>query len=266
MWIRRPRSISELAALVALAALAPREASADPPGAVAPAAPSRAMFAGIALDRLAIPGLHLRTRDDHTLDRGGIVMSFDDDQGRVRAVVRVAVAADASAARAFAERFLRGVSGAVESSAIEEWAYADKAEALLVAARGNVAYAVEIVGAGPRASTIAEVVKRAFVTGAPSFPRATIILAPTIDLGGAPVKIAVPAGATYRLRTARVRRLRGAVARGRDGASFRCGANRGDGHRRRRPRPRHGGDGPRDRAVTAVGVTKRATPRGSRAR
>jgi hypothetical protein len=217
MWTRRPTSVSELAPLavlvaaVALAALAPREAFADPPGAVAS---SRATFAGVAIDRLAIPGLHLRTRDDHALDRGGIVMSFDDDQGRVSAVVRIAVAADASAARAFAERVLRGVTGTVEPSAIDEWAYADKGEGLLVAARGNVAYAVEIVGAGPRASTIAEVVKRAFVAGAPSFPRATIALAPTIDLGGAPVKVAVPAGATYRLRAS------GAyVARSRDGAT-----------------------------------------------
>jgi hypothetical protein len=43
-------------------------------------------------------------------------------------------------------------------------------------------------------------VKRATAAGAPSFPRATVGLAPVIDVAGANVKVAVPAGAKWRVR------------------------------------------------------------------
>ncbi len=200
MSIRRRSSISEAALLVGvlLFCSAPARADENAIAKLAAAAPSRATYAGVAIDKIAPAGFHLRSRDDRTPERGGIVLSFDDSQGRVRAVVRVAVAADAAGARAFVTRVLRGVSGTVDSSAADEIAFATGDE-FLVAARGNIAYAIDAAGGG--AGAIADVVKKAIAAGAPSFPRATIALAPTIDRDAATrVKVAVPAGATSHLR------------------------------------------------------------------
>ena len=65
--------------------------------------------------------------------------------------------------------------------------------------RGNVAYSVEVLeGSLASARAIASNVRRAFVSGAPTFPRATVSLPPTVERS-APIAIAVPPGAHYRL-------------------------------------------------------------------
>src|SRR4051794_15503165 len=52
--------------------------------------PTTTTFAGIDVARVTVPGLRLKTRDDRTPERGGITLSFADDHGQVRAVVRLA--------------------------------------------------------------------------------------------------------------------------------------------------------------------------------
>ena len=136
MWTRRLRSISEGAALAATLVLAGAPASADEAAVqrLVSSAPSKALYAGVAIDKLAIPGLHVRTRDDHAPERGGIMLAFADDQGDVRVVVRLAVAKDAAGARSFAQTIVRGVSGVLDPSAIDEIAFAETADRYVVAA------------------------------------------------------------------------------------------------------------------------------------
>jgi hypothetical protein len=199
MWTRRLRSISEAAALAAVLLFA-RPAPADEASiarlAAAPA--SKTVLAGVSIDRIAIPGLHVSTREERAPERGGITLAYADDQNEVRVLVRIAVAQDAAGARAFAERVLRGVSGALDPSTLDETAFAG--DRLVVAAHGNVAYSVEVLGGATRAADVVEIVKRAFVAGAPTFPRATMTLPPTMQRTGAPLAVAIPTGATHRLR------------------------------------------------------------------
>jgi hypothetical protein len=210
-----------------LAAAAPSRADADEAAvkalASSAAAPAGATYAGVAIDRIVLPGLHVRTRDDHTPEHGGVTLAYADDQGQVRVVVRLAVARDAGAAKAFAQTILRGVSGTLVASAPDAAgtvAFTEGTDRLVVAARGNVAWDVEVVGTPPvsdQASAVSDVVKAALVAGAPTFPRPTITLAPAVDRrAGAPVAVATPRGATFRLHAT------GAyVAHGREGMVLR---------------------------------------------
>jgi hypothetical protein len=151
--------------------------------------PSGATFAGIDTARFvtALPGLHLKTRDDHTPENGGSTLSFADDQGRVRAVVRIAVARDAVGARGFVMTTLRGVSGVLGASASagasDEVAFADEAgrgDHFVVGARGNIAYAIDALDGATPASAIRTLLVKAIVSGAPVFPQAKVTL-PALD-------------------------------------------------------------------------------------
>ncbi len=166
---------------------------------------STSTFAGVDLALIAIPRLHLETRDDRPADRGGITLGFADDHGVVRVVVRVAVARDAVGARAFAQGVLRGVAGVLAPSSLDEVSFADeggRGEHFVVAARGNVAYVVDAQDGAPPAHAIAALVQKAIVKGTPSFPQAHVTLPPSIDhadRAGAPITVVVPSGATYRV-------------------------------------------------------------------
>ena len=120
----RSRTRADAAALSLLAALllGSAGAGAAPPAARSPSPPSSAPspsrmeaehraayplgapaagppLAGVRLSRLTLPGLQLSARSDAAADEGGIVLSFADAAGTVRAVVRLAVTTDADAAR-----------------------------------------------------------------------------------------------------------------------------------------------------------------------
>lgn len=206
MSTRRRPSRSDLAraaiglAAVALVAAAPaREARADDASAYVVPTPMASASAGVRVDRLTPAGLSLHVRDDRAPAEGGVTLSYADAAKRVRVVLRVAVAPDAAGAKAFVERALRGVSGALAPSDADEVAFGDPSDRLLIAARGNVAYSVEVLeGSLASARAIASNVRRAFVSGAPTFPRATVSLPPTVERS-APIAIAVPPGAHYRL-------------------------------------------------------------------
>lgn len=219
MSTRRLPSLSE--ALVALGCLLlPASAHAQSTGdaplrATYPqlaSAPSAALYAGVALDRVTLPGLHLRSRDDQTLESGGVTLAFADDQENVQTTVQIAVAPDAAGARAFALGYLRGVSGILDPSAADEIAYADGSDRTLVAVHGNVAYVVS----GAKAASVSAIVKRAITGGSPTFPVVRVALPSSFE-GSAPVTVTTSGGAKYRLRA-----TGGYVARGSDRPSVRA--------------------------------------------
>jgi hypothetical protein len=200
MWTKRLRSISETVALAAVL-FAASTAQADESAVVrlTAAAPSKTLVAGVTVDRVTIAGLHVKTREDRAPEHGGITLAYADDQNEVRVVVRLAVASDANGARAFAERVMRGVAGTLDASTADEIAFAS-GDGFVVAVHGNVAYAIDVLGGTTNALDVAETMKRAIALGAPSFTRATIVVAPSIERSGAPIAVSVPAGATYKLR------------------------------------------------------------------
>ncbi len=205
----------------ALAGASAPEARADEaPGWVVPT-PSSALSAGVRLDHVAPPGLALHARDDRAAAEGGVTLSFVDGASgagpkRVRVIVRLAVTPDAAGAKAFLERTLRGVSGALSPSDADEVAFVDSSDRVVVAAHGNVAYTVEVSeGSLASARTIAASVRRAFVAGTPAFPRATVTLPPVVERA-APIAVTVPAGARHRLSA-----TGGYVARGESGPVLR---------------------------------------------
>jgi hypothetical protein len=194
MSTRRRTSLSERSALAGIGALvgilvathahADDSAEARLRVAYPMSAPSATTFAGIDITQIAIPDLHLATRDDRIPEQGGITLSFADDHGRARAVVRLAVARDAAGARSFVMRVLRGVSGGLAPSALDEVAFADeggRGDRFVVATRGNVAYVVDALDGTTPANAIAGLVKRAIAPGAPAFPQAKLALPSTID-------------------------------------------------------------------------------------
>ncbi len=202
MWTRTLAFLSSVAAV----ALAPAVARADGAASYVVPPPSAAVAAGVDLGKIAVPGLKLHVRDDRAPEHGGVALSFADERSRVRVVVRIAVARDGAAARAYVEGALRGVS-----SVLDDVAFADPQDRLVVASRGNVAYVVEVLdGSLASASSVVGAVRRAFVSGTPDFPRATVSVPKSFE-GSAPVTVTVSRGARYRLSA------RGAyVARGRD--------------------------------------------------
>ncbi len=181
---------------------------------LASASPSSARFAGVDMQRIGIAGLKVRARDDHPADDGGIVTSFADATDQVRAIVTVAVARDEAGARAFLEAALHGVSSELAfSPTLGDVAWADdggRGTHLVVGARGNVAFLVDVLAvnapagtspsAVPSAAKIAGTVSAALVAGRPDLPRASVVVPPTFDMkAGLPVGVQVSQGATYRL-------------------------------------------------------------------
>lgn len=166
--------------------------------------------AGVALAKLVIPGLQLTGRSERTAADGGLVLSFADGTGAVRAVVQLAVFAEPTAARQELDAELHGVSSQLAPAAdttLGELTWVDdagKGTALVLAAQANLAYSVRVLDQGPgvpTAAAIARVVRAAIVPGAPMFPAATVTLPSTLDArGGGEVRVTVNGGHPYKLR------------------------------------------------------------------
>lgn len=166
--------------------------------------------AGVTLAKLVIPGLQLAARSERAAADGGLVLSFADGAGTVRAVVQLAVFADATAARQELDAELHGVSSQLSPAAdatLGELTWVDdagKGTALVLAAQANLAYSVRVldtIPGVPTAATIAGVIQSAIVPGPPVFPAATVTLPPTLDArGGGEVRVAVRGGHPYKLR------------------------------------------------------------------
>lgn len=169
---------------------------------------SSALVAGVALDKLRLPGLQLVSRTDDKPDAGGVVLSFAGSSGEVRLLVHVAVCADAASARKALDAELRGISTTLVRApdGLGDAAFSDDGQgsALLVATQGNLFYKVDVLDATsglPTAAAIAATLRSAMVTGAPRFPSATLSLPSSIDVKrGAPVVIAPSSNSTYKLR------------------------------------------------------------------
>jgi hypothetical protein len=165
-------------------------------------------LAGVALDKLAFPGLRLVEREDHTVDDGGVVLSFADANDHVRVVATVAVAATEEAARKFVDVALHGVQVTLPRAVdplMGDYAFADdggRGEALVVAASGNVAWIARVdrdAPAVPRASEVINALHGLAVPGAPSLPVVTLSL-PSEVRTSATIAVTAPAGLTPKLR------------------------------------------------------------------
>lgn len=233
MSTRRPRSVKAKALLLVLGAAAlgggawavrpravgpralPDAFKAAYPAATAPAGAggvgAGASFAGVELARLGAAfqafGLHETARDAYAPDDGGLVLSFSDPAGDVRAVVTLAVADTSDAARSFVTGRLLGVSTGLPAAAdpaLGDIAYADggRGDGIVVGARGNVGYSVRVLPddngrtVAP-ASQLARAVIAALVAGTPAAWGATLGLPAAVSAtDGSPVRVAAPAGAT----------------------------------------------------------------------
>lgn len=171
-------------------------------------ASSSALVAGVALDKLRIPGLQVVARTDDKPDAGGIVLSFAGSSGDVRLLVHVAVCADAVTARKTLDAELRGISTSLVRApdGLGDAAFSDdsQASALLVATQGNLFYKIDVLDSKsglPTAAAIAATLRSAMVPGAPRFPSATLSVPPSIDARrGAPLVIIPSSNSTYKLR------------------------------------------------------------------
>ncbi len=190
-------------------------------------APSSSLrLAGVALDRLRLPGLQLSSRSDDAGDDGGVLLSFSDRSGAVRALVQIAVLPDVMWARRVLGTELRAVSLPLSRAfdpLLGDLAYADdggRGTSLVLATQANVAYRVQIVESGsdvPSAASIAGLVRTAMIAGSPTYPQVTLSLPATIDAkSGAVLRIQVPGGLPYTLRAEG-----GYVARGQSGPLIR---------------------------------------------
>lgn len=235
---RRFVSVLALGLLVGAAGLLGRRAvSAPVPGAAGEAAfraiypaaaPVSGAFAGVDLSKVAVPGLRLTARDVHSVDEGGISLSYSDLAGEVRAVIKIAVARDAAAALRFVDQELHGIQAILVKAvdpALGDHVFADDAgrgDGTIVGSVANVAYAVHVMRDAastlPRAAVVASGLRAAVVEGAPSFPTATVALPSTIPLAGAPFGLTVAPELELRLRAEG-----GYVAKGRVLRPFQAG-------------------------------------------
>ncbi len=225
MSTRRPTSTSErtlkraisLAALAAAIVCAPSTARSDDEARLRAAYPmtmtSTVRAAGLDLANLSLPNLRLSNRDDRAPEHGGTTLSFADGQGQVQLVIRLAVTADATAARAFAYARLRGITTTLAPSMVDEIAFANDTGSLVVAAHGNVSYQIDSQGS-LAATEVAKKLAPLFVAGAPAFPKATILLPPSIARTGSVFNVSVPAGVSvrYLAKNGYVTRLRGSTS------------------------------------------------------
>lgn len=174
----------------------------------APSAVTR--LAGVALSRLALPGLQLHSRGEDAAEDGGVVLSYADRAGTVRVLVHVAVLPDVGLARRVLDEQLRGVSQPLSRALdplLGDLAWADdggRGTGLVLATQANLAYGVHIVESGgdvPSAASIAGQLRLAMVPGQPAFPAVSLTLPAVIDArAGAGVRVYVPGGQPYRLR------------------------------------------------------------------
>lgn len=175
----------------------------------ASARPARSPVAGVELARLVLPGLRLSARSERAAQDGGLVLSFADGEGAVRARIHLAVFASASEAQKEVDAELHGVSTQLLPAAdptLGEPAWADdggKGTALLIAAQANVAYSVTVLQdlPGLSAAAIAGLVRTAMVAGTPRFPAAAVTLPASIAVRqGEKVRVTVAGDAGYTLR------------------------------------------------------------------
>lgn len=173
-------------------------------------APISGAFAGLDVAKVSVPGLRLVSRELHAPEEGGLVLSFADLGGEVRAVVKIAVARDATAARKFVDEELHGIQAvlakAVDPSLGENvWADdAGRGDGTVVGSAANVAFAVHVrrdaSSTLPRAGVVASGLRALLVEGAPAFPTATVALPATIPVAGAAFAVTTSPGADVRLR------------------------------------------------------------------
>ncbi|MGA9521798.1 MAG: hypothetical protein WBV82_10050 [Myxococcaceae bacterium] len=203
MWIKSRRSNDARVVLAVLlagsVALADSGSKASMPASVA----------GLKLEGLRLPGLHLSSREDRPLEEGGTVLRFADEGEQVRAVVRVAVAADHLGARRFLDFELSAISKhliASTGSKHGEPAFTDDKETLIIAAVANLAYSVRLIdpaeSAGlPSAQEIAAELRDRIVPGTPSFPLPAVSIPVEVDADeGARVRVDPQPGTDVRLR------------------------------------------------------------------
>lgn len=154
-------------------------------------------FAGVALDKLAFPGLTLSDREDHPVDEGGIVLAYSQGNA-VRLVVKVAVAPDSARARELVDVELHGVQTVLPAAvdpAFGDYAFADDAgrgDALAVGALGNVAWSVRVdrdAPSMPRASDVMHTLRANVVSGAPSYPTVHVSLPGEVRVSGADITV-----------------------------------------------------------------------------
>jgi hypothetical protein len=164
----------------------------------------------VEIGKLAIPGLHLAYR---TEDDGGLVYSWADAQGDVRALVRIDVETDGAGARRFVDHQLHGIARVLpelKDASLADLAYADEGAATIVLGTiANVAFDVRTLPdpdpsktvALPSALSIATSVRSLARVGAPTFPTPTVSIPPLIDAKmGAPIAVS---GATSQKPTLR---------------------------------------------------------------
>lgn len=234
-----PRSLCSFALLLALAFCTASVGNARPADAApttldaefraaypndAPSSLTR--LAGVALARLALPGLQLHSRSDEAADDGGVVLSYADRAGNVRVIVHIAVLPDVGLARRVLDTQLRGVSQPLlraHDPLLGDLAWADdggRGGSLVLATQANLAYGVHVLESGgdvPSAASIAGQLRLAMVPGQPVFPQVAIALPATVNAKtGAEFRVYVPGGHPYQLRAS------GAyVARGQSGPLLR---------------------------------------------
>lgn len=164
-------------------------------------------FAGVAIDKLAVPGLRLAAREDHTVDEGGVVLSYGDPAGEIRVVVKLAVARDAAAARHFVDVELHAIQATLPRASdpsFGDHAFADdggRGDSLVVGAAANVAWVVHSDRpTAPSAADIVHSLRALAVEGVPSFPAPTVTLPSEVPLAGAAFRVVAASGLTPRLR------------------------------------------------------------------
>jgi hypothetical protein len=190
---------------------------------------STALWAGVPLGRLQLPGMQLVGRSEDRPEDGGIVLSFARN-GEVRAILHLAVCADAVTARKVLDVELHGVSTSLVRApeGLGDAAFSDDGQgsSLVLATQGNIFYKVDVIDARaglPTAAAIAATLRGAMVPGAPRFPTATITLPPSVRVGnsgsGADIRVATANTNTYKFRAD------GAyIARGANGPVIRAGS------------------------------------------
>lgn len=225
MSTRRPNSISErilrlvpvgFAVIAAAVTSAPGVAHSDDDARLRAAYPmtgtSNVRAAGIDLAKLSLTGLKLSVRDDRSVASGGTTMSFVDSQGQVQLVIRFAVAADTAPARAFAYARLRAITTTLSASALDEFAFTNDTGSIVVGVHGNVAYQIDAQGS-VSGTDVARALGALFVAGTPSFPRASLVMPPSVPKDGAAFSLTAPTATTTRFlaKNGYVTKLRGAT-------------------------------------------------------